>query len=334
MKNKILDIYCLESSNFKIYNYDNVILDYARSYLFSPTEISIKERGMRFQGLSPTKFSRSIINNKPIEDNSIVHNYNDILYVPTHRNFYHMIIDCLPRLYSAKIDDRPVVICKTFLDFLPTIFPAIQDWFSNTTFHFIEAQRNKNNQLLTHSLPGRIVGNNIGFFSNDATNLTFAHNNNKIFAVAFWQEWYRQNFNNKIPTKKVFIYRRPGDSGERLSNQDEICHELKKLDFEIVDPIDLTFVETAHIMNSAKIVIGAHGAGLANAIFCQPKIKYIQLANSSGSDIIFQNFAKYCSANYKVIFGTDPVTNELQYDNRHGMYMVDIAEILKIVHQL
>jgi hypothetical protein len=334
MKSKILDIHCMGSSNFKIYNFNNVILDYARSYMFAPDTISARERASRFQGLSPIKFDQALTNYKSIEDNSVIHNFNDILYVPTHKNFYHMIIDCLPRLYAAKIDSRPVVMCKTYLDFLPTIFPVLKSWFPNTPFTFIEAQKDSENTLSARSLPGRIIGNNIGFYSNDCENIHNAFANNKILAVAFWQQWFKENYPTDIPKRKVFIYRRRGDSVERLSNQEEICEELKKLDFEIVDPIGYSFEEMAKIMNGAKIVIGAHGAGLANAIFCQPEIKYIQLANSSGSDIVFQNFARYCSANYKVIYGLNPETGGYQLDNRHGMYKVDMPSIQRAINQL
>lgn len=328
MINPLILNHCIDSKNFITYNLNNVVLDYARGYLYQPSTIPINERGSRFQGLSLRKFHKTVTSNLEFYDYSIIHNIDNAIYVPTHKNFYHMMIDCMPRLYAAKNDSRPVVMCKTFLDKLPHIFNAIVKWFPATEWKLIDAQPDPITGLSSHSLPGRMIGNNIGMFSNDSKNLSSAFNNNKILAVAFWQQWYKENFSQRVMDKKVFIYREAGDSCERLANQSELANQLEKHGFEIINPVNYTLEEIAVIMNSANTVVGAHGAGLANAIFCQPNVKYIQLANNSGSDMVFENFANICQANYSVIFGYDTLTNLPVDDNRHGNYAVDLDTIL------
>lgn len=331
MNNQLILKHYTDSKNFITYNLNDVVLDYARGYLYKPTTIPLDERGIRFQGLSFRKFHKTVTSNPDFQDYSIIHNMDNVIYVPSHKNFFHMMIDCMPRLYAAKNDNRPVVICKTFLDKLPHIFNAIVKWFPTTEWKLIDAQADPKNGLLSHTLPGRLIGNNIGMFSNDARNLTSAFNNNKIFAVAFWQQWYNENFSQQAMNRKIFIYREAGDSGERLANQSELAMQLEKHGFETINPVHYTLEEIAMIMNSANTVIGAHGAGLANAIFCQPNVRYIQLANSSGSDMVFHKFANICQANYSVIFGYDPKTNSPVDDNRHGKYIVDLNTILKML---
>ena len=122
---------------FKIYNLNDVILDYGRGYIYQASNASLDDRAYRFQSLSSSKFITVVKQYPSIFPNSEIHNLNNIIYVPVHANFYHMMIDYIPRLYAAKLDDRPVVICRTVLDYLPNVFDAIKDWFPNCNFNFL-----------------------------------------------------------------------------------------------------------------------------------------------------------------------------------------------------
>jgi hypothetical protein len=65
----------------------------------------------------------------------------------------------------------------------------------------------------------------------------------------------------------------------KISNEDELFHELALMGFEKVVLEDLSFDEQVAIFQRAEWVIGAHGAGLANVIFSSPACRVIEIRN-------------------------------------------------------
>jgi capsular polysaccharide biosynthesis protein len=50
-------------------------------------------------------------------------------------------------------------------------------------------------------------------------------------------------------------------------NEDALVSALRGLDFEVLVPGTLSFREQVAVFSEAEIVVGPHGAGLANALF-------------------------------------------------------------------
>ena len=55
---------------------------------------------------------------------------------------------------------------------------------------------------------------------------------------------------------------------ESYKNEKELIHFLKKKNFFSVKLSELSVEEQIKLFNDAQIVIGLHGAGLANLIWC------------------------------------------------------------------
>lgn len=75
--------------------------------------------------------------------------------------------------------------------------------------------------------------------------------------LQYWKPETRQ--------RRIFVDR----DNRRISNFDPIRTILEEYRFEVVNPGSLTMLEQAKIFNSASHVVGIHGAGLANLVFCQ-----------------------------------------------------------------
>lgn len=74
--------------------------------------------------------------------------------------------------------------------------------------------------------------------------------------------------NNLTYPEKIFVKR---DSMVRkLINTKEIVDMLRRHGFNVVDPGKLSFQEQVSIFSHAKVIIGATGAAMANAVFCKP----------------------------------------------------------------
>ena len=79
--------------------------------------------------------------------------------------------------------------------------------------------------------------------------------------------------NLKKPTRRLFISRY--GCKRNISNEKSIEDILLKYNFEIYRPTKNE--NPPQDFSEAKIVIGPHGAGLSDIVFCQPGAKFIEL---------------------------------------------------------
>ena len=69
------------------------------------------------------------------------------------------------------------------------------------------------------------------------------------------------------PRRKIIVSR--GDANRRrLLNENELVDALEPYGFEKVIPSNMDFVTQARLFSAAQVVVGVHGAGLANTAFC------------------------------------------------------------------
>ena len=338
------DLVTKNEINYKFYELDNVIVEPSRQYVFQSNNFTPNEYAARFQGLALVKYSKTLKKEKPLPEYADISYVSNAFLYPSHHNFYHLMIDCLPRLWSTfQKKDQRIVICKTWLDMYPLFENHIKNWIPCTEWVFTEAHPDPSTgTIYSHCLPDRIVGDGLHFYSSDDVDRSKAYVHNKILAAAFWQKWYQAHYETQKQERKIFLARTlklDPVTGlkigvERCSNQEEIFEKLKLQGFEWMDPMNYSFEETAKIINSAETIVGVHGAGLANTVFCQPNTKYIQLANNSGSDNIYQRIAEFMLCNYRVVYGKDAVTGDPVTDNQHGVFIIEPQQVLYELSQL
>ena len=90
-----------------------------------------------------------------------------------------------------------------------------------------------------------------------------------------------------------------------------------------------SFLDQVNIFYNAKEVVGLHGAGFANIVFCKPNTKILELRSNSAGDM-FKNLALSNKLIYNDI-SLDPKT--INYNNQAGDIEIDINllnSILKI----
>lgn len=82
---------------------------------------------------------------------------------------------------------------------------------------------------------------------------------------------------NKDPfSKRIFISRK--DSGVRiLHNEDDVFALFEVHGFKKYIMTDLTFLQQVELFSNAEIVVGAHGAGMTNIMFCRPGTKIFEI---------------------------------------------------------
>ena len=89
----------------------------------------------------------------------------------------------------------------------------------------------------------------------------------------------------KFNYKKVFINRSDSKFGHyQFYKNDEIINELKKRKFGIFKLSKLNIFDQISLFNSSKLILGLHGAGFANIIFCKKKTKIFEIIKKNDTN--------------------------------------------------
>ncbi len=132
-----------------------------------------------------------------------------------------------------------------------------------------------------------------------------------IGMVPKWiSNWIRNKF-LKFKSKKKFynkIYIDRSDSKFNINNKRIILNEkeirkiLLKKKFKIIRLSEYNFKDQIAIFNNSKIIVGNHGAGFANLVFCKKNTKIIEFIDKNTSKPI-KKISKDLGLNYFSILG-------------------------------
>ena len=70
--------------------------------------------------------------------------------------------------------------------------------------------------------------------------------------------------------ERIFVSRNTLLNRKRLANEDELLPVIESYGFNVVRPERLSLAQQVSAFSKARMVLGAHGAGLANLLFCPP----------------------------------------------------------------
>ena len=94
-----------------------------------------------------------------------------------------------------------------------------------------------------------------------------SHNTGHYFTSQF-DELRNTFINNKNISGERLIYISRKNTKQGIDNEDELIKILSSLGFIIFSPEDYNLDRQIEAFTNAKIVIGLHGAGLTNMLFC------------------------------------------------------------------
>ena len=170
-------------------------------------------------------------------------------------NYWHWMYDVLPRL---------AIIQKKYKKSLPSV-----------KYRHIESDI-----LLSTSHPWQ--------FSNSA--------HDDINKIPKWISlWIRNTFLKKkkfynSKYNKIYIDRSDSKfnylNKRKIQNEEEIKYYLKNKGFKILNLSEFKIIDQIKIFNSAKVIVGNHGAGFANVVYCKKNTKVIEFTNKYTAKII------------------------------------------------
>lgn len=119
-------------------------------------------------------------------------------------------------------------------------------------------------------------------------------------------KYVRELLLNRVTIKKdkeyerIYIMRK---NRRKITNETEILQVLNEYGFKIISPESMSVQKQIEVFHSAKIVIGAHGAGLANLVFCEPGTRVIELFASSYIEPHYWLISRLMNLDYRFIIG-------------------------------
>lgn len=242
----------------------------------------------------------------------LVNAYNNNYY----SNYFHWIIDSLPKIMAAEHLSR-----NNKIEYL---VPKKLSRFQKETLSLLDI---KNHQLVPYE-DKKIMVENLFEISGIRTR-TEKHDiiNTDIL------NWLRDKFTIQTTdqtSKNIFINRGSPKSRSFL-NFDVVEKWLLENNFLILNLENISFKEQVSIFHHAEIIIGNHGAGLVNIIFCKPRTKIIEIQgyphqNYEPYSHVTEYFriANQCNLDY-YLFQCD-AENYGETDDRKYDYILDIDE--------
>lgn len=101
-------------------------------------------------------------------------------------------------------------------------------------------------------------------------------------------------------SKKVFISRKDKNTGRSMHNEDEVFSFLQSYGYEKYCLSTMSFLEQAALFYNAETIIGAHGAGFTNIIFCKPGTQLVEIFQAR-SDCTYFYMAQQLHLKYDYI---------------------------------
>jgi len=239
-------------------------------------------------------------------------------------NYYHWLIECLPRLSLITHLDKniPLIIDASVSS---QALEAL-DIFNSDNRPIVKLDINEAMLVKKLYYPSQlsIIHDNYGErdFSQDVLISPVAVNfvRNEVFK--------KLNIVKPKGFRKIYIARK--STYRHLLNQDEIIKTLIEHGFEIIYPEKLTFTQQAHILSQAKVIIGQSGAGMANIIFAPKNCKVLILAldNSIINMHPFQGIADAIGLSLQSLTSTR-IDSDETLEDPHSSFKIDNKMLFK-----
>lgn len=277
--------------NYKILNidYGRVYTDYVENVAYLKNNVILNDVSFQHVNgeLKNTSYNSVIYKGTP----HFVKKYKGTILslvqgASGNNNYWHWIFDILPRLILVK-ECYPL----NKIDFF--YLPKLQKWQKDSLSIFnIDFKKVINSQKIRHIQADNIICTSHpwykkGYILNEAKNVPKWI----VEEISKKYDGLEKKFNSN---QNFYIDRRDSKYNHcQIINDNEIINYLKKKNFSIYKLGELSFFEQIYLFKNAKCIIGAHGAGFANLIFCKPNTKVIDIIPENHPNSADEVISKY-----------------------------------------
>ena len=139
-------------------------------------------------------------------------------------------------------------------------------------------------------------------------------------------------FQNEGKTARKLFVGRKGARHRRVENEAQVTSALCERGFKAVSPSTLSFVEQACQFRQAEVIVGVHGAALANLIFCKPGTMVLEIVPPNYAFPLYRNLCECLGLQYKAIAPAGMSDADFCYQKLD--FSVDIEKLLAAVEEI
>ena len=336
---KVQSINLDQNLNYKVYKIVN-----GRLYTdhIQDTAAILENKIIKGPSFQLRKGSGNFISNSKITDNIVfkigtprkIKSFNgSVLSLLTggagNNNYWHWLFDVLPRLN----------LCSQFININEIdyyLFPNLVKKFQIQTLDCLNIPKQKRitSKLFRHIKTRELI-------VTDHPVVTSGNSTKDINNIPNWIIlWLRESFltKNKIinndKKKRIYIDRNESESKNIpqriLTNENEIKNHLFKNNFVSIKLHETNFNEQVNTFYNADCIVGMHGGGFGNIIFCKPGTKIIELKSFSSGNAI-KNLAKKNNLNYECIEVKSKELYKFEFPNQQGAINIPLSTLNKLI---
>lgn len=230
-------------------------------------------------------------------------------------NYYHFVVDCLPRLYALAQVPHPItlVLPRALKHFHQ---PLIDLLCSPNISHLHVSTKSPltcETALLT---PFTTIGG-VGFLRPEIV------------------EWWRRKIAPACsaagaPSCRRLLISRRHTAARSLTNEDELIEALRKFHFETVCTEHLSALQQVQLFHDAELIVAPHGAGLANMLFCRRasvvELQAVSASTSARPRAYFAGLAQSLDFPYLAVLHCD--------DSSSGAFRANVPAVVEAVDVL
>lgn len=200
-----------------------------------------------------------------------------------YHNFYHWMIDILPRLQ---------LVSGILKQGIPVVGPpGSSGWRQETLRQALASLGLETTRII-------VPGNGVSRFSRLVMPTNITHS---LDISPLQRDMLRKVFLPESPRRdgrrRLYVSRRDAAT-RRLANEDEIYARLERRGFERIVMSELSPPEQASLFQSAEAVVGPHGAGFSNLVFCERGSLVIECFQKGHFSPSFARMAQICDLRY------------------------------------
>jgi len=246
-----------------------------------------------------------------------------ILQGASGNNYGHWILDMLPKIKLCSehysLNDINYFYTPNLIDFQKETL-SILDINENRIINSEKFRHIQADELLVVDHPSYYKGFILKQFKFQPT-----------WVIQWLRDTYLIHEKKFNANEKVFIDRTDSIYKHcQIQNESEVSNYLKNKGFSKYQLAKLSFFEKVYLFNNAKIIIGAHGSGFTNLVFCKPKTKVIEIRPPIHSNSVFESISYINYLNYRLI-----QTKELDEDQKKfGDIYLPISELEHCIKNL
>tara|TARA_B100001057_G_C22744034_1_gene909015 strand:- start:95 stop:1165 length:1071 start_codon:yes stop_codon:yes gene_type:complete len=291
-KFKILKKYQINKFNYKVYSIRN-----CRIYTNCVENVSIIKNNQLISEGSMQQISGKLVNAKKNEVlktgtpkflKEIKGNvFNLTQGASGYDNYAHWLFDIVPKIK---------ILSETYdLKKIDYFYFSKLNSFQKETFKIFKLNPNKiiDSKIYKHCLFEKLIFcTHPNYFKGT---FSTAQNDLPKWIVNFLRKKLLKNSAKKIKSfKKIYIDRSDSQYNHcKIINDDEIKNHLRKRGFKIIKLSKFNLRKQISIFKNCNLVIGPHGAGMANLIFCKRNTKVIEIQHFGHPNKVYQRISKF-----------------------------------------